>query len=242
QTGEDVCLERLNPDGTRDATFGSGGVVVTAAPTGDEARAVNLQSDGQIVVVGGEYTVDANGTAGPWEMMAARYNANGSLAASFGVNGYAVAPSGNGRGAADGVAIDPDGRIVLAGTFYREGIGADSFALARFVAYGPQIGSFTDSPNSVTAGSSLTLTASSITDANPNGTITQVAFYVDSNNDGALEPGADTLLGHAARTSPGVWTLTFTVNEPPGTYTLFAQAEDSYGVFGNPALLTLTIQ
>src|SRR5262245_41731809 len=55
QTGEDVCLERLNPDGTRDAIFGSGGVVVTAAPTGDEARAVTLQSDGQIVVVGGEY-------------------------------------------------------------------------------------------------------------------------------------------------------------------------------------------
>src|SRR5262249_9137872 len=43
QTGEDVCLDRLNPDGTLDATFGSGGVVVTAAPPGDEARAVTLQ-------------------------------------------------------------------------------------------------------------------------------------------------------------------------------------------------------
>src|SRR5262249_28599335 len=39
--------------------------------------------------------------------------------------------------------------------------------------------------------------------------------------------GADTLLGYATQTSSGVWTFTFTVNLAPGTYTLFAQAEDS---------------
>ena len=84
------------------------------------------------------------------------------------------------------------------------------------------------------AGSSTTLTVSNIQDANPNATITQVAFYVQIN-------GTNTLLGYGTQTSPGVWNLTFTVNLAPGTYTLFAQAEDSYGVFGDPVPLTLQV-
>jgi hypothetical protein len=29
---------------------------------------------------------------------------------------------------------------------------------------------------------------------------------------------------------------------PPGSYTVFAQAEDSYSVFGDPVALTLTVK
>jgi hypothetical protein len=47
----------------------------------------------------------------------------------------------------------------------------------------------------------VTLTASNITDGNPNSSITQVTFYLVSNNDGMLEPGTDTLLGYATRTA-----------------------------------------
>jgi hypothetical protein len=97
------------------------------------------------------------------------------------------------------------------------------------------IGSFTAGPNPVTAGGTLTLTASKITDAAPGATITQVAFYVQIN-------GSTTLLGYGTQTSPGVWTFTGTVKLPSGTYTLFAQAEDSYGVFGDPLSLSLTVQ
>jgi hypothetical protein len=78
--------------------------------------------------------------------------------------------------------------------------------------------------NQSDSGSSLTLTASNITDSNPNSTITQVAFYVQVN-------GTNTLLGYGTQTSPGVWTFTFTVSLAPGTYTLYAQAEDNYGLF-----------
>jgi hypothetical protein len=39
-----------------------------------------------------------------------------------------------------------------------------------------------------------------------------------------------------------VWTFTFTVNLASGTYTLLAQAQDSYGVLGDPASLALTVQ
>ena len=102
----------------------------------------------------------------------------------------------------------------------------------------PQIGSFTASPNSVTAGSSVTLTASNITDANPGATITQVEFfYYDST-------GNKVVLGYATQTSPGsgIWTLTFTVTLAPDSYTLFSQAEDGYGAFGDPTELTLKVQ
>ena len=62
-----------------------------------------------------------------------------------------------------------------------------------------------------------------------------MTFYVQVN-------GSNTLLGYGTQTSPGVWTFNYTVNLAPGTYTLFAQAEDSYGVFGDLAPLTLTVQ
>ena len=57
--------------------------------------------------------------------------------------------------------------------------GSD-FLVARYLSSEPQIGSFTANPNPVTAGSSVTLTASLVTDGNPNSAIGQVAFYVDS--------------------------------------------------------------
>jgi hypothetical protein len=71
-----------------------------------------------------------------------------------------------------------------------------------------------------------------------------VAFYLDSNNDGKLEPGTDALLGYATQSSPGVWTLTDSsaFGLTKGTYTLFARAEGSDGVFGDPVALTLTVQ
>jgi hypothetical protein len=100
----------------------------------------------------------------------------------------------------------------------------------------PQIGAFTDSSNTVTSVSSLTLTASSITDGNASATISQVTFYyLDST-------GTHHVLGNATQSSTGVWTLTITVNLTPGSYTLCAQAEDSSGLFSDPAALTLTVQ
>jgi hypothetical protein len=106
----------------------------------------------------------------------------------------------------------------------------------------PQIGTVTPSAGSVTAGSSVTLTTSNITDPNPGGTITQVAFYADSNNEGVLNWG-DTLLGYGTRNPDGTWTLTFsTTGWATGSYTLFAQAKDSYGgALSDPFALNLTV-
>lgn len=85
------------------------------------------------------------------------------------------------------------------------------------------------------SGGSETLTVSNITDGNPANSITQVEFYYI---DGT---GTQQVLGYGTQTSPGVWTLTFTVGLPAGSYSVFAQAEDSYGVFGDPVGLSLQV-
>jgi uncharacterized delta-60 repeat protein len=222
-------LARLNPDGTPDPSFSSGGIA--PLPINSVARSVMIQADGKIVAAG--YQGGA-----PRSFMVARYNAtDGSLDTSFGVSGVAVAAGVQLLSGFVRAALEPDGRIVVAGS-----AGSNSFALARFLAAGPQIGSFTASPNPVTAGASVTLTAANVVALNPGSTVTQVAFYVDSNGDGILEPGTDTLLGYGVQTSPGVWTLTFSTSGlSSGTDTLFAQAEDNYGPFSDPLALTLAV-
>lgn len=92
----------------------------------------------------------------------------------------------------------------------------------------------------MTAGSSVTLTASSITDANSGATITQVSFYM-GNGDGVLDAG-DTLLGYGTQISTGTCTFSFsTSGMATGTYTLFAVATDSYGVLGDGLAATLQV-
>jgi len=106
--------------------------------------------------------------------------------------------------------------------------------------YGPLfalrlIGPFTASSNTVRAGSSLTLTASNISDRDLD-TITQVSFYYFDST------GAKQVLGTGTQTSTGAWTLTVKANLAPGIYSLYAQAQESDGLFGPAVALILTVQ
>ena len=196
-----LCLVRYNADGTLDTTFGpSGNGIVTVPPPAGFASVntrgsgVEIQSDGKIVAGASVYN-PSGGSAQQWSFGAARVNADGTVDTSYGNGGWATVEIGYGDGL-NASALQPDGRLLLAG-YARPTLNSHptDVALIRFLASAPQIGSFTANPNPVTTGSSVTLTASSITDGNPGVTITQVAFYLDSNNDGTLEPGTDTLLG-----------------------------------------------
>ena len=123
------ALARYNIDGTLDATFGRGGKVMTGFTSGsDSARGMAIQADGKIVVVG----EDGSGhlVRSDTKFALARYNGDGTLDASFGVNGKVrtdFTPWGDG---ASGVAIQADGRIVVVGT--AAGQGDTKFALARY--------------------------------------------------------------------------------------------------------------
>jgi uncharacterized delta-60 repeat protein len=214
-------IERYNPNGTLDSTFGSGGEVITPNP--GEVESVVVAADGKLVVQGWSGSVKD----------LARYNAEGNTDSTFGSGGVVPLPFGEtGAPLGQRVAMQSNGDIVVVGC---GGGPQETFAVARLLPSEPEIGSFTASPNPVTSGSSTTLTATNITDLNPGATVKQVAFYVQVN-------GTNTLLGYGTQSSPSVWTFSYMVSLAPGTYTLFAQAQDSDGVLGDLAPLTLTVQ
>jgi uncharacterized delta-60 repeat protein len=100
-------LARYHADGTPDTAFGSAGVVATetCAPSG-QLLGVSLQSDGKIVAAG----------ACSYDFMLARYEANGAPDLSFGVDGLVIESAGNTGELAFAVLVQPDGRIVAAGS------------------------------------------------------------------------------------------------------------------------------
>jgi uncharacterized delta-60 repeat protein len=107
----DSALWRLNADGTFDATFGgSSGITVQMGFYSDEFYDVAIQPNLQIVAVGsGREDLDHDFTI-------ARFNfLDGSLDTSFSSDGVVFTPMDAVNDAARGVALQPDGRIIVAG-------------------------------------------------------------------------------------------------------------------------------
>lgn len=128
-TDNDFCLARYLPNGVLDATFGSGGKVITDVTTSvDNANALVLQPDGKIVVAGSCYDIG-------YEFCLARYSANGVLDATFGIDGKVITVVTILEDSANALTIQPDGKLVVAGHCYHGGIGTD-FCLARYSANG----------------------------------------------------------------------------------------------------------
>jgi len=126
---DDLCIARYNATGTLDATFGSGGKVLTmVGEFGDNANALAVQPDGKIVVAG---SCDDIG----YEFCLARYSANGVLDATFGIDGKVITAATILEDSANALTIQPDGKLVVAGHCYHGGIGTD-FCLARYSANG----------------------------------------------------------------------------------------------------------
>jgi uncharacterized delta-60 repeat protein len=116
--------------GELDSTFGVGGKVLTDFGGADYVHALALQDDGKIIAAG--ETLDV--TTFESEFVVARYAADGSLDAGFGVGGEVTTNFGGPTDTADAVAIQTDGKIVAAGTT-ADGAGSD-IALARYKADG----------------------------------------------------------------------------------------------------------
>ncbi len=125
----DFCLARYDANGVLDATFGSGGKVITDVSTyPDNAYAIAVQPDGKIVVAGYCYMIT-------YDFCLARYSANGVLDATFGIDGLATPFITTGDDFVNALAIQPDGKLVVAGYCYHGGISSD-FCLARYNANG----------------------------------------------------------------------------------------------------------
>ena len=102
--------------GVLDTSFGIDGEVVTDIATSvlsiEEAAAVATQSDGKIVVVG----ITSDLLSLETNIALVRYDADGVLDTTFGDNGQVTTDTGSISDVATSIAIQADGKIVVAGT------------------------------------------------------------------------------------------------------------------------------
>lgn len=108
----DFGVVRYLPGGTPNQNFGHGGIVTTPFfGKGAQANAVAVQPDGKIVVAG--FAIAANSIDSDFAV--ARYNPDGSLDDGFGDHGIVTTDLGTENDDATGMAIQSDGKIVVAG-------------------------------------------------------------------------------------------------------------------------------
>ena len=124
-----------------DPTFGTGGTVRTDfAGNIDEANAVVIQPNGQIIAAGSSFSNSKTVE----DFIVARYNANGTLDKRFGKNGKITTDFFRNVDSISAIAIQPDGRILVAGVAQLGGSGGTPrvFALARYRSDGSPDTSF----------------------------------------------------------------------------------------------------
>jgi uncharacterized delta-60 repeat protein len=110
---------RYLPNGSMVTTFGNGGVAIAkfSASISSSARALALQPDGMIVLVGGVEPT----SGGLMEFGVARFTTNGTLDATFGNGGtvetqFFAPTSARAFEVVDTVVVQPDGKLVVGGS------------------------------------------------------------------------------------------------------------------------------
>jgi len=131
-----------------------------------------------------------------------------------------------------GLVADIDGNTAVAAT-----LGSFTVNLPN---QAPAIASLGASSWVLTKGSTLTLTANGVSDVD--GSIANVKFYLDTNNNGVLDAGTDLLLGTDTSSTNG-WTWAgSTGGFATGTNRLFAVAADNAGLGSNAVSASVQIK
>ncbi|MGZ5566344.1 MAG: hypothetical protein ACXWKG_04950, partial [Limisphaerales bacterium] len=122
-------LVRYNVNGTLDTSFGPNGTgaVATAVGTWDSWSKIILQPDGKILAVGQTATYD--------QLVVGRFNQNGVLDNTFGANGIVRLSLGTLRSTGVGLALQPNGKLLVTGTqtdgSVKTGVQTNSLAVVR---------------------------------------------------------------------------------------------------------------
>jgi uncharacterized delta-60 repeat protein len=138
-----IIVARYDAAGVPDTTFGTladdgtpeGFVNISLGDGDDAARDIALQADGKIVIAGDSVTAD-----GSSNFVLARLNADGTADDGFGVaddgtpNGFVSSSLGEGNDFATGLAVQSDGKLVVAG-YHQEG-ASTNIAVARYETNG----------------------------------------------------------------------------------------------------------
>ncbi|MES2590813.1 MAG: T9SS type A sorting domain-containing protein [Bacteroidota bacterium] len=117
----DFSLACYNIDGTLDVNFGKKGQLITPVSKGrNSAKAVAIQPDNKIVVAGyaDNSVLKCSSIDCQRDFAVIRYTTDGALDYSFGKNGVTITDFGSGYDGASSLAIQSDGKIVVAGNAY----------------------------------------------------------------------------------------------------------------------------
>ena len=135
-TDDDFVLFRLDTTGMFDMEFGIDGVVVSDFfEEWNRINAIAIQPDGKIVAAG------YSGEFPEYDFAVARYYTDGTIDSSFYFTGIRLTDLGSGNDIAESVIIQPDGKIVAAGSFLP---GSYQYALIRYTSDGLLDNSFND--------------------------------------------------------------------------------------------------
>ncbi|OLE77481.1 hypothetical protein AUG19_00235 [archaeon 13_1_20CM_2_54_9] len=137
------ALARYDSHGGLDSSFGLGANGTLISPIGTSAygQGVAVQTDGKIV---------AAGSASTGGFALVRYDAAGKLDTSFGQMGKVTTNIGASSSTLEGVVVQPDGKIVAAGTAVFS--GQNQLAVARFNSDGSLDNTFGLGGKATTAG------------------------------------------------------------------------------------------
>jgi uncharacterized delta-60 repeat protein len=160
-TGEDLAVRRFDRDGVPDPAFGAGGVVTTDVAGGsDRAHAVAVASDGSVVVAG-----HAAGPSGDQDLALARYTPSGAPDPTFGERGLVTTDVAGGTDLGLALALQADGRAVVAGRVSDSRDSREDVGVARYLVDGTPDPTFgTGGLVTVRFGGSSTATAVTVDD------------------------------------------------------------------------------
>jgi len=150
---KNFALARCNSDGTLDNTFNQSGIVTTEVGISSVIHSIAIQPNNKIIAVGCSESNQNDG------FLLVRYNCDGSLDSSFGINGIVRTQISGVEEGARTAKIQGDGKIIVGG--YSGSNESQNFALARYESNGMidttfgengiQITKFNDEPDGITS-------------------------------------------------------------------------------------------
>jgi len=243
ETAETVIkfeVVRYLSNGELDPSFGSGGMVGVRLPSPYSfGRKLALDASGKLIL-GGTYDANPNPLEEDEAPALMRFNPNGSLDSSFGSGGIVIGSLGAGieEESIEGLALQPDGKIVTSGSRYAEP-GGGSGVVSRYIAdFEAPPGPKPDlPPHSKIKGVPHKVHQEALkgfhgTASDADGTVKKVQVALVRLRSGGKAGTSAAVKPRKWRTAKGTakWALKLKHPLAPGRYVVFSRAIDNQGV------------